>query len=344
MEHKQKRGGYRHFVQGDRDRIEALLDLRIIQKEIAKILEVSPPSVSREIARNRRRRTSEGKPLPIPGPYEASLAEHKAYVRRKYAKYEGKKISENKELKTYIIEKMEGGWTPDVISGSMKREKKPFYASKTAIYEWLAKTAEGDRYQRLLPKGRKGYKKGREKHVGIGHIPNRVSIHERPDVGYGGWEGDTMVSGKRTGGKTALAVICEKKTKYVSLRKILSLSPRLVREAVNDMMDEVRGETLTLDNGLEMREHETMNILTFFCDAYASWQKGGVENAIGLIRRYIPKGADISLVSEDEIITITERLNHTPRKSLGYKTPYEVMVENNMFKQKNAVTAIALRG
>ena len=93
-------------------------------------------------------------------------------------------------------------------------------------------------------------------------------------------------------------------------------------------------KTITHDNGIENKNHEdvavALSVKTFFCDPYSSWQKGSVENTIGRIRRFIPKGADISLYSNKEIAAIEHWLNHTPRKCLGYKTPYEVMLENNL--------------
>ena len=74
-----------------------------------------------------------------------------------------------------------------------------------------------------------------------------------------------------------------------------------------------------MDNGLENRYHYQLGMQTYFCDPYASWQKGGVENVNGLIRRYIPKGADISQYSDEYVKMIEDILNHRPRKSLGYK-------------------------
>jgi len=87
---------------------------------------------------------------------------------------------------------------------------------------------------------------------------------------------------------------------------------------------------LTLDNGIENRFYEKLRISTFFCDPYSSWQKGGVENINGMIRRFIPKGSDISKYSDEFIRKVENILNNKPRKSLGYKTPKEVMLENGL--------------
>ena len=126
---------YKHLNQVQRDRLQALLDSKVKQNEIARILLVNPSTISREKKRNCRKfRTRYG---PRDGPYEAGVAQQKAYVKRKYAKFNWKKINEDEELKNYIIEKLEQYWSPDEISGQMRKTKQPFYASKTAIYEWL---------------------------------------------------------------------------------------------------------------------------------------------------------------------------------------------------------------
>src|SRR3989344_1735229 len=142
---KKHKGSYRHLAQADRDRLQSLRDAGTKQNEIAKILKVDPATISREIARNRRKYRKK-KNIPNKNArYEAGVANHKAYLRRKYAKYQGKKINENENLRQYIIEKLKKHWNPDEISGRMRKDKKPFYASKTAIYEWL-RTASGQRW------------------------------------------------------------------------------------------------------------------------------------------------------------------------------------------------------
>ena len=88
--------------------------------------------------------------------------------------------------------------------------------------------------------------------------------------------------------------------------------------------------SLTYDNGIENRLHDLLNVATYFCDPYSSWQKGGVENVNGMIRKYIPKGSDISNYTDEYIAKVETILNNKPRKSLGYKTPKEVMIENNL--------------
>lgn len=336
---------YKHLVQLERDRIQALRNSGHKQNEIAAILKVDPSTISREIQRNRRKiRRKQGT---INGSYEATVAERKAYVRRKYSKYQGKKINENDELKNYVIQGLENHWGPDEISGRMKDRCKSFYASKTAIYEWLY-SVWGQKYCKFLYSERCKVKKRKTKKSKRTLIPHRIGIELRPEkinqrLEYGHYEGDTIVSGKKTTSKRSLAVIHERKAKYTKLRKINSLKPKLFNEAIEKMKDNLEVKSFTFDNGIENTKHEELKVDTYFCDPYSSWQKGGIENCNKMIRRYIPKGSDINDYSDEYVMMIENILNNKPRKSLGYKTPYEVMIENNLLVE-NKKTEVALRG
>ncbi len=349
MPKKHNKRSYRHLAQADRDRLQALRDKGVKQKEIARILTVDPGTISREIKRNRRKYRKKKNIKNRNARYEAGVAEHKAYVRRKYAKYQGKHINENNDLKTYIVAKLKKHWNPDEISGRMKRDKEFFYASKTAIYEWL-RTSFGDRYCNYLYSGRHYPKRRRGKASKRPMIPHRIGIERRPlgatnRTRYGHYEGDTMVSSKKTGSTTALAVIYERKAKFIDARKISSLAPRKFSARVNEMIAHTYAKTISLDNGIENRTHELLSVPAYFCNPYHSWEKGGVENGIKMIRRFIPKGVDLAPYSDDDVRDIIETLNGKPRKSLGYATPTEIMVEQYLFINKKSPSGkIALRG
>lgn len=349
MPKEHNKRSYRHLTQADRDRLQSLRDTGTIQKEIARILGVDPGTISREIARNRRKYRKKKNIENKNARYEAGVAEHKAYVRRKYAKYQGKNINENNDLKQYIVNKLKKHWGPDEIAGRMKRDRKPFYASKTAIYEWL-RTSFGDRYCRYLYSGRHYPRRRQGKAQKKQMIPHRIGIEARPlgatnRTRYGHYEGDTMVSGKKTGSTAALAVVYERKAKYVDARKIASLAPKRFTAGVNDALSGVCVQSITLDNGIENRDHEMLATSAYFCDPYSSWQKGGVENGIKMIRRFLPKGIDLAPYSDDDVKYIIDILNGKPRKSLGYAMPKEIMVEKNLFKNKKIpIGEIALRG
>lgn len=325
--------------------MQALLRSEHKQKEIADVLEVSPSTISREIARNRRRKRIKGGEKN--GPYVATVAQHKAYVRRKYSKYQGKKINEDEDLKHYIIRGLKKFWSPDEISGKMKKERRPFCVSKTAIYEWLY-TSRGSYWCRYLYSEHYRPKKRKDKRPKRALIPNRIGISLRPfgatnKTRYGHYEGDTMVSAKKTGSKAALSVVYERKAKYIDARKIKNLKPASNNIAIEDMKKEVFMKSLSMDNGIENTKHEELSVAAFFCDPYSSWQKGGVENANKMIRRFIPKKSDLADYSDEYVKMVIDILNNKPRKSLNYKTAYEVMVEHNLL-QDNKKTEVALRG
>ncbi len=313
--------------QFDRDRIEALLNLNIKQKEIAKILQRDKSTISREIKNNS-----------VNGEYIAQKAHHKAYVNRKYAKYQGKKIDENDKLKEYIIERLNDSWNPDEISGRMRRDKEIFYASKTAIYEWLYSN-RGQKYCHLLPSRQYHKKKRKGKKGKKDMVPNRKDIHSIPKELKNSskhLEHDTFVSGKKTGSKYSISVLCNPKSQYLSLRKNSNLKPINNENSIMDMLDKFKGvRYLIRDNGLENKKHELNKIPSFFCDPYSSWQKPYVENAIKLLRRFFKKGSDLGNYSAKQISFVEDMLNKKPRKSLGYKTPLEVMIENDMLNLDN---------
>jgi transposase, IS30 family len=333
---------YKHLNQFDRDRIEAMDVAGLKQGEIAKILGYHPTTVGREIKRNRRRIRSRGGNKD--GPYQASVANHKAYVRRRESKYQGLKIRNDKDLEKYIVRGLKKGWSPDEISGRMKKENQPFYASKDLIYAWLY-SVWGQNYTKYLYQKRDQRKKRKSRKTERVMIPNRVGIELRPEeasnrLNFGHFEGDTIVSGKNCTGslsKESLAVIYERKAKYIGARKINSMSPKQFNLGVNRILNNLnQTKTMTLDNGIENRDHEKLGLPTYFCDAYSSWQKPGVENANKMIRQYIPKGSDISCYSHQYVTMIIQRINNKPRKSLSYKTPMEVMLENNLLNKKRA--------
>lgn len=329
-----KKRKYYQLNQFERDRIEAMLDGGFKIKDIAKVLKRNKGTISREIKRNELRRDGNKKE----GEYDSSLAQKKIKFRRRYSKFQGKKILDNDDLRKYIIKKLKRGWSPDLISGRMKLDKKPFFASKNLIYEWLY-SSSGQKYCKYLCTRRYGKKKRRKKQKKT-LIPNRIGIEKRPRVSWGFCEGDTIVSGKKTRSKSSLVVTYQNKTKYTGIRKISCLKPNLFNKAILDIKKSQVVNTLTLDNGIENQYHEKIKIPTYFCDPYSSWQKGGVENINRMIRRFVLKGSDISKYSNEYIKEIENFLNNLPRKSLNYKTPKEVMIENNLLIKKPSEVAL----
>lgn len=301
----------------ERFEIAILLDKQHSFREIAKVLGRSPNTVSYEVKKNS-----------VNGVYDPRKADAKVRVRRHNAKFQWKKIERNAALKEYIVEGLKKHWNPDEIAGRMKQEKRLFFVSKTAIYEWLY-DVRGQKHCHLLYSERHRIKKRRVKGKRE-MIPNRVGIEKRPiEAGLrmegGHYEGDTIVS--KRGGKGGLSVLSERKSRLVRIRKLSSLSPVENLSAIRSMKRGMLMKTITFDNGLENKKHADLGVMTFFCDPYSSWQKGGVENVNKMIRRYFPKGTDFTDIPKKAVAKAERIINGKPRKILGYRTALEAAIE-----------------
>lgn len=314
---------HKHIQEDERLQIKILKDKGYSNRDIAKALGRDHSSIGRELNRNKAK-----------GRYDPKVAKAKARNRRKCSKYQGMKVEDHRDLREYIIKYLKLFWTPEEISGRLKTTDIHLpYISNKGIYKWLY-SAWGQRYCHLLPKKRFRSKKRKGKKTKRVMIPNRIDIDLRPKEAnerteFGHAEADTMVSGKRHKSTVALSVLEDRKARYTRLKKIKSLRPKQMNKALLAMAQDLRLKTLTYDNGIENKNHEevasALSIQTYFCKPYHSWEKGSVENTIGRIRRFIPKGANLADYSEKDIAKIEHWLNHTPRKCLNFKTPYEIM-------------------
>jgi IS30 family transposase len=300
-----------HFTCADRDEIGFLLKKGYSHRAVALMLGKTHGAVDYEIRENATN-----------GVYDPRKAKFKAYVARKYSKYQGMKVRENETLENYVHEKMAADWSPEEISGRIRYvERRIKYASAKAIYKYVYSV-----YGRLLEKFlryRGKHRKSGSDAKGSG-IKDRVFISERPKIiekrrRFGDWEGDFIVSGKN--GTGALLVLVERKTRYVIIRKLMSRDTRTVNTAIQEMTGGMLCvNSLTLDNDISFRRHRelsrTLNAPVFFCQPYHSWEKGSVENMNKWIRQYVPKKSDISKLTEEYIRFVEERLNGRPRKCL----------------------------
>lgn len=312
----------------ERLEISILLKRGYSLRAVARVLDRSPNSVSYEVKENS-----------IDGIYDPHKANHKAYVQRKYSKYQGMKIADDINLWNYVENKLKKEWSPEAISGRLKKVDTHIkYAGKMAIYKFIY-SVYGRQLEKYLYKNCVKRKPGPKKRLG-GMLQDRVFIDQRPEninsrADFGDWEGDFIVSGRD--GSGALLVLYERKARYVLIRKLMSRDTATVNQAIHEMTGGmICLNSLTLDNDISFRKHEELSGVLgspiYFCHPYHSWEKGGVENMNKLIRRYIPKRTDISKLSDDFIKEIQDKFNHRPRKCLNFKTPYEVMSENGQFK------------
>ena len=322
---------YAHLDQFARDRLEAMLRDGMRQKDIAEVLKVNKSTVSREASKRRR----------MDGRYDAWLAGHKAGVLRSNSKYQGMKIEQNPALKRRIVAELKALRSPDEIAGRMREESAELRVDKDAIYKWLY-SAFGARHCKYLCTRR--YKKKAQKNkTERVMIPNRVNVSLRPEKGVHA-EGDTFVSPRRAKTTHAVAAVVLSEEKFLALRKVPSLKPAHLQTAMKDIGSVMRFDTLTLDNGIENRAHEHFGVATYFCDPHSPWQKPRVEGAIGLVRRwFLPKGTDLSKVSQEELTVYAKILNGKYRKSLGYRSASEAAEESGILKALPARVALHYR-
>lgn len=301
----------------ERLEIGILLGKRYSLRAIARVLCRSPNTASYEVRHNRTK-----------GIYDPLKAHAKARLRKRMRRLEFSKIEEYPALKRFVIERLAAHWNPDEVAGFLKRRRReyPWYVSKTAIYEWL-RTSRGERYCTHLSSKRKWVKRRKDVKTGRVMIPNRVDISRRPAgaahrTRFGHHERDTLL-GKR-GTRVHVKTGVERKSRLIQALKVRGMRPAVHADAERRMGERVYTTSVTRDNGLENKEHETVGVPSFFCRAYASWQKGSVENANKMVRRYFPKGTDFRFVTEQELDQVVSVINAKPRKILGYRSAFEV--------------------
>ncbi len=309
---------YKQLTQEERYQIYALKKVGMNQKEIADDLKRSPSSISRELKRNKGLRG-----------YRPKQANIFAENRRNTA-FKAIKITD--EVKGWIEKLLQVDLSPEQVVGRLNLEGKIKLHHET-VYQYIYKDkANGGLLYKQLTRACKKYKKRYGSNDRRGQLVNRTSIDERPEVvdlksRIGDWEGDTVI-GK--GRKNAFVTMVERKTLYTVVKRIESKHADITADALIESMMPFEDKvlTITLDNGKEFAQHErigdSLNADVYFAHPYSSWERGINENTNGLLRRYFPKGTDFMTLSESEIQAAVDRLNHRPRKTRGYKTPYEL--------------------
>jgi transposase, IS30 family len=316
----------------ERSEISILLKRDCSLREIAQALGRSPNTVSYEVKTNS-----------VNGVYDPLKAKAKSRASRRSRRYQWRKIEHHPALRTFIIEKLSppNHWSPDSIAGYLKHEQSELpTVGKDRIYAWLYSSYGQPYCQHLLSKRYKPKHQNTNK-TDRTMIPDRVSITERPETVEdrhepGHWEGDTVVSGKRTRSKAALAVAQERSTRLIGATLIPNLKPESFTTATNDMLTNKRALTLSLDNGIENKQHKGIRsadgapIPVFFCDPYSSYQKGGVEHANKMLRRYLPKGCDLNNFTQAQVDDFVATINRKPRRCLGYKSALQCAKEKGI--------------
>lgn len=311
---------YSHFSQEERCVLAAFLREGLSLRVIAKKLQRSVGGISMEINRS------------SPDGSRERYEPHTAHLGSRMKKWDANRRNPMKDerLQIYVHEQLKEGWSPEVIAGRLKEERGAPVVSHETIYQWAYRTGLVGQLPRGKPRRhRKRWRlKASRGTQGLGIVPR---IEERPTAvlsrhRFGDWEGDSMLGRRKKG--AILSVQQERKSRYLLLSKCRDKSAEQTRRAVihrfRKMPERLR-RSLTLDRGTENADWKAFGLSVYFCDPYSSWQKGSVENVIGLLRRYLPKGLDLASVTSNELLALQEKLNHRPRKCLSFKTPYEVL-------------------
>jgi IS30 family transposase len=315
---------YEHLTTAEREEISVLRSQGISMKEIGKALGRHKSTVSRELAQNSSITY---------GCYRAHRAVQRAAARRSAASQ--RKRLKNDKIRAYVREKLSEDWTPELIAGRLPKDHPGLTISPEAIYQYIYAKDTPDREKLMagLPRQhrkRKAKGNGRKSKKVI--IPNPVSIDFRPlivegRVEIGHWESDSMVSSQT---KAALNTLVERTCRLTYITKLPRKTAELTSAAIIRRLKPHPPEarrTLTFDNGTENAGHQdiTSAIKTqcYFAHPYHSWERGSNEQVNGLIRRYLPKGTDFSMITDQRIKEIENKLNNRPRKCLGFKTPFE---------------------
>jgi len=239
----------------------------------------------------------------------------------------------NKKVFRWTIGRLVRGWSPEQISGRMKlvfKADNQMRICPETIYSFVY--SEEFKHRKFWEYFTRGHKKRRKWHgrkVKSASIPNRIFTHDRPkpidrNTEFGHFEGD-FVEGKAHRGGVHTEV--ERVSRMYFAVKVDAIDSSSALKAQTTMFSNLPVKSVTLDNGRENHLHYKLNdfgIKTYFADPYSSWQRGSNECHNSLLRRYFPKGTDFSKVTQQEIDDVVEEINNTPRKCLGYFTPYEV--------------------
>lgn len=330
---------YRNLTESERILIAQWINEGKTNKWIARELGRDVSTIGREIKRNSKAIMDiSGKTVLV---YEPLHAHNKA-MRRRLNAYKAKHPLKSEKVFAYVIDHLRSGWSPEQISGRLKKVDHPddttWHICTESIYRFIYSVKQKDKaYWEYLRRKQKRRRKRNGKKAQRVRIPDRVSIHERPsEIDErkipGHWEGDSVVGKDHANG---LHTEYERVTSITRLERLSAINSDETLKAMKKIFDPLPRclkKSSTLDNGSEMVKHNKVGITTFFADPYSPYQRGGNENANLWIRYYFPKGTDFSKVSDQELKDIEWELNNRPRKRLKYKKPIEVW--NEVINQK----------
>jgi len=294
-------------------------------RQMAAALDRPPSTISRELKRNRGRHVG----------YKPSYAQQQAKARC----WSGSRLERDPDLRRAVLERLATGWSPEQVAGRLRRERGGTVISYESIYRFIyaqIRRTKDYRWRLYLPRGksRRGFR-GRRGGSPASFIDGRISVAERPADAAdrttpGHWEADLMLFARY--GQAVLTLHERHSRVVLATRPANKAADRVARHLLRlfaAVPHELR-QSVTFDNGTEFARHRALHRLalqTFFCDPHAPWQKGGIENAIGRIRRFIPRKTDLATLSDKRFHALIAAYNNTPRKCLDFRSPAETFFQ-----------------
>jgi len=317
---------YTHLTRDERNVIYRMQFLGCNQAQIARCLGRHRSTIGRECARN----------AAVDGCYDPGNAQtwangrRRAHLRRPKTGHRG--------LMSYVEKRLRACWSPEQIGGSLSTRApaslEGLSISHTTIYRWIWSDPERARqFRPFLRVARKPRRKPYGKPSRRGQIAGKRSIEERPQEAnerqrLGDWEGDTVVGKGRRG---YLLTCVDRASRYLIARKLHACAAEPVARQLRQTIRRLpafKRRSLTLDNGREFARpielERKLDLPIYFAHPYHAWERGTNENTNGLLRQYLPKGADLTQVTETQLRSYVHQLNHRPRKCLGYRSPFQV--------------------
>ena len=297
-------------------------------RQISRQLRRAPSTVSREVRRHGGRRR-----------YRAATADAAAWARGRRPKR--CRLATYPALRDAVATKLALEWSPQQIAGWLRQaypDDPTMHVSHETIYLSLFVQSRGVLNKALQAQLRQRRTMRRPRAAAPktgGYIVGAVSIRERPATVEdravpGHWEGDLLVGSRNS----YIATLVERRSRYVCLVRVTGKDTQTVVRALTRRVQRLPAglmATLTWDRGLELAAHRTFSIATgvqvYFCDPRSPWQRGSNENTNGLLRQYFPRRTDLSGYSQRYLDAIARRLNTRPRKTLGYRTPADILAD-----------------
>jgi transposase, IS30 family len=316
--------GYSQLSLDDRIEIAHLQDQGCSIRQIAANLDRAPSTISRELKRNKAATKL----------YKPALAQERTAARR----WKGSRMERHASLRQKVLAGLGAGLSPEQVAGRLALESGEPCISHESIYRFIYAQITRTNifsWRRFLPRAK--FKRGRRASRGGSParlIAGRTPIDQRPAAAGdrhhpGHWEADLMLFAKYG---QAILTLHERHSRILLAHRPPAKASRPIIAALTRMLEPIPGpmrQTLTFDNGTEFARHlklRQLGISTYFCDPHAPWQKGGIENAIGRMRRRLPRKTDLATLSAKHFLALLRNYNNTPRKCLGYHTPAEVFL------------------